>query len=411
MTEEVENLIIGGGQAGLAMSYWLGQTGRQHLIIERGRIAERWQSERWDSLCLLSQNWSVSLPNYPYAGPDSEGFMTRDEVTAWILGFAAGFDPPVRTDVNVRRLRRANGNGAPGWLAETTAGDFRAQNVVVATGPFGDTSTPAWNRDLPAGIFQVHSNAYRNPGQLPPGAVLVVGSGASGFQIVEDLLDGQRRVYFSLGRHDPRVRRYRGRDHGWWMGQLGQWERKLEDFPNAKFESRGAITGAKGGHDLNLRKLAAEGVTILGRARAVDDYKLAVAPDLPQNVREADERAVRARTMIDAFIEREGVDAPPEPPAKLWPDPEELLEPLSDLDLRAAGISSVIWATGFRYKFDWIEADIFEADGEPRHLRGIPPAPGLYFLGLRWLYKFKSSFIHGVDEDAQYLAQHIAERA
>jgi putative flavoprotein involved in K+ transport len=409
MAEQVETVIVGGGHSGLAMSYWLGQAGREHLVLEQGRIAERWHSERWDSLCVLTPNWTVSLPSYGYAGLDRVGFMGKDEVAAFIAAYAQHIEAPVRTGVRVARLCQP-ANGA-GYVLETSDGEIAAQNVVAASGAYATPVTPTVSDALPGDIFQVHSAAYRNPQQLPPGATLVVGAGASGFQIVEDLLDAGRLVYFSLGRYEARMRRYRGQDMAWWMTQTGQYDRKIEDYPQARFAPRPALTGAKGGHDLSVRKLAQDRVILLGRIQAIEGLKLAIAPDVAESVQEADARSRRTLQLVDEFIARTAIDAPPADPPEQLPDPKELSDPVLALDLRESGITSVVWATGFRYGFDWIDVSVFEPDGEPRHRRGVSAFPGLYFLGLRWQYKFKSSFIHGADEDAAYLAEQIVARA
>ena len=407
MAELIETIIVGGGQSGLAMSYWLRQLGREHLILERGRIADRWQSQRWDSLCLLTPNWTMSLPAYEYDGTDPDGFMGKDEVFQILGAYAERIAAPVRTGVEVRELRRSEGQDA--YVLETTVGQFRARNVVVATGPFGVPEVPSASIDLPPGIAQLHSSSYRNPQQLPPGATLVVGAGSSGFQIAEDLLEAGRRVYFSVGRHETRVRRYRGQDISWWMSRTGQWERRIDDHPTAPLAPLAALTGAGGGHDLSVRKLAQEGATLLGRLQGADGRELVIAPDLVRTVREGDERSQRSLAMIDQFIARHGIDAPPEAPAT-WPDPPELADPVVQLDLVKAGVTAVVWATGFRYAFDWIRLPVLDPQGTPQHRRGVTEFPGLYFLGLRWLSKFKSSFIHGVGEDAQLLAEHLATR-
>ncbi len=407
LAEQVETIIVGGGQAGLAMSYWLRQLGREHLVLERGRIAERWQSQRWDSLCILTPNWTVSLPGYVYDGPDPDGFMRKDAVYQILTDYARRNAAPVRTGVEVQRLERIDDR--EGYRLTTTAGPFTARNVVVATGPYGVPMLPSASATLPPAIVQLHSSAYRNPGQLPPGATLVVGAGSSGFQIVEDLLEAGRRVFFSLGRHEPRLRRYRGRDIAHWMVLTGQWERKLADHPDAIHAPLAALTGAGGGHDLSVRKIARDGATLLGRLQGTDDTRLVIASDLIETVWDGDERIGRSLAMIDQFIARQRIDAPPHEPT-LWPDPPELADPILRLDLSEAGITSVIWATGFRYAFDWIRLPVLDAQGNPQHTRGVTAEPGLYFLGLRWQYKFKSSFIHGVGDDARFLAEHIVSR-
>jgi len=407
MAEQVETIIVGGGQSGLAMSYWLSQAGREHLILERGRIADRWQSQRWDSLCLLTPNWSMSLPSYNYDGPDPDGFMGKDEVFQIMNTYADRIGAPVRTGVGVTHVQRRDDRDD--YIIETTAGQFVARNVVIATGPFGDPVKPSASETLTPDVVQVHSSTYRNPQQLPPGAALVVGAGASGFQIAEDLIEAGRRVYFSLGRYETRVRRYRGKDIAWWMSQTGQWDRKLEDHPDAFFAPRASLTGAGGGHDLSVRKLAHQGAILLGRMQGADGNELVIAPDIVETVRDGDERSRRSLAMIDEFIVRKAIAAPPDVPTT-WPDPPELLDPILRLDLRWAGVTSIIWATGFRYAFDWVRLPVLDAQGTPQHRRGVTTERGLYFLGLRWLYKFKSSFIHGVGEDAQFLAERIALR-
>jgi putative flavoprotein involved in K+ transport len=405
--EQIETIIVGGGQAGLAMSYWLSQAGREHVVLERGRVVERWQSQRWDSLCLLTPNWTVSLPAYDYDGPDPDGFMGRDAVVGILTDYAERIAAPIRTGIEVQRLERPAGRDA--YVLSTTAGQYLARNVVIATGPFGIPMVPAASETLSPETVQVHSSAYRNPGQLPPGATLVVGAGASGFQIAEDLLEAGRRVYFSLGRHEARLRRYRGQDIAWWMAQTGQWDRTLADNPAAFYAPRASLTGAGGGHDLSVRKLAQEGATLLGRLQGAHGVELMIAPDIGETVQEGDERSRRSLAMIDEFIARHGIAAPAHEPVT-WPDPPELADPILQLDLRAAGVTSVVWATGFRYAFDWIQLAVFDARGNPEHTRGVTAEPGLYFLGLRWLYKFKSSFIHGVGEDAEFLAEQIVAR-
>jgi putative flavoprotein involved in K+ transport len=365
MTDHVETIIVGGGHSGLAMSYWLSQAGREHLVLERGRIAERWHSERWDSLCVLTPNWTVSLPAFAYAGPDPDGFMGKDEVATFIAAYAQYIHAPVRTGVKVARLYRVPGGAQ--FTLDTSDGVILANNVVAASGAYAMPLMPAVSGAFPRGIVQLHSAGYRTPGQLPPGATLVIGAGASGFQIVEDLRDAGRRVYFSLGRYEARMRRYRGKDMAWWMTQAGQYDRKIQDYPEARFAPRPALTGANGGHDLSVRALARDGVTLLGRIQSVEGWTMAVAPDLPESVREADARSRRTLQVFDEFIARTGLDAPPADAPEQLPDPAEVTDPIQEVDLRAAGITSVVWATGFRYGFDWRPAGV--------HLRRRAAAP------------------------------------
>jgi putative flavoprotein involved in K+ transport len=404
LTERIETLIVGGGQAGLAMSYWLTKLGRQHLILERGRIAERWRSERWDSLTVLTPNWAITLPGHPYDGDDPDGFMGKEQVAAFVEQYAASFAAPIRTGINVTAVRA--GAGWARFRAETDEGDFEARNVVVATGPFQHPSVPVWSADMPAGVFQLHSSRYQNPKQLPDGAVLVVGAGSSGQQIAEDLLAAGRRVHLSVGRYRPAHRTYRGYDWTWWQERVGYFDTVITE--QTVEQPAIAQTGVGGGHELNLRQMARDGdVTLLGHLRGVSDARLHAAPDLAETIHAADENLATFRSWFDDCIVREGIDAPPDPPREPLPDPKEMADPILDLSLKAAGIRSVVWATGFRTSFDWVHLPAFDAAGRPQHHRGVAALPGLYFLGMRRLYKVKSSFMLGVGEDAAYIAERI----
>jgi putative flavoprotein involved in K+ transport len=411
VAEQVETVIVGAGQCGLAMSYWLTQAGCEHLVLERGEIGERWHRERWDSLRVLAPNWTVALPSAPYAGPDPDGFMGRDEVAGFLAAYAALFTAPVRTGTPCTHLGD-NGRGT-GFALDTPSGRLEARNVVIATGPYQEPAVPAFSTDLPPGLTQVHARAYRNPQQLPSGAVLVVGSGASGLQIAEELCESGRNVYLSVGRHSAPPRRYRGRDLTWWLLQAGMWDRRVEELasPQAKYGPRPAWTGVGGGHDLGVRQLAGNGARLLGHVHAAADGRIAVTPDVATSIRDADERAHAMLTRVDEVIAQSGFAAPADAEAERWPDPSRYDDGATEVDLGAAGITSVVWATGFKYAWDWVHLPVFDAQGEPHHRRGVSSWPGLYFLGLLWLAKLKSSFIFGAGEDAEYLAQHIVTRA
>ena len=404
--EHVQTLIIGGGQAGLVMSHRLKQRGLAHLVLERHRIAERWRSERWDGLKFQFPNWSVSLPEFSFPHTDPDGFAATGEIVQFIEAYAAFVAPPIRCGVAVTRLRRRD--GAPGFVAETSDGVIEADNVVVATGPYQRAVMPDLLRD-DARVFQVHGSRYTNPDQLPAGAVLVVGSGASGAQITEELCRAGRRVYLSVGAHTRLPRRYRGRDLIWWLGAMG-----IDQTP---VEARGPsrllplISGAYGGHTIDFRRFAADGVTLLGRVSAVHDGVLDIAPDLGKSLVEGEATYAIFLDMVDAHVEKHGLKLPQEPGARaMLPDPPCVTEPLRRLDLRADGIGAVIWATGYALDFGWIEIPVLDKRGEPVHRRGIADVPGLYFLGLQWLSKMKSSFLSGVGDDAAVLADHIAAR-
>lgn len=401
MTTRHETVIVGGGHAGLALSYHLGRLGRPHVILERGRVAERWRSERWDSLMFQFPNWSLRLPGQEYGGSRPDGFATRDEVIAFIERYREAIDAPVRTGVRVERVHPIDG----GFRLETTAGQVEALNVVVATGPYQEPILPAVRHAFPPGVHQVHSSGYRNPGRLPAGAVLVVGSGASGCQIVEDLLAEGRTVYFSVGRHRRYPRRYRGRDMFWWMERIGALDQTLEERPEARERPNPLVTGVGGGHDIDLRDYAAAGVTLLGHLLDVTGSRLQLADDLAALLAAGDESVAVFTRTVDAYIARSGLPTPAEAVASPRTAPPASIR---ELDLASAGISSVVWATGFRRDFEWIDAPVLDDRGEPIHRRGVTGCAGLYFLGLPWLHRLKSSVLCGVGDDAAHLADHIA---
>ncbi len=406
LNEHIDTLIVGGGQSGLVMSHMLHERGCPHLVLERHRIAERWRSERWDGLRFQFPNWSVQLPGFPFPHADPHAFATSQEIVDYLTAYAGFLATPIRCGVAVTRLRRRDGRG--GLLADTSAGRIEADNVVVATGPYQRPVMP--DMLLPdAAVFQVHANAYKAPGQLPPGAVLVVGAGASGTQITEELVDAGRRVYLSVGQHRRLPRRYRGRDLVWWLVALG-----LDKTPS---EQRGPdrslplITGAHGGYTIDFRQIAARGVALLGKLVAARDGMVEFADDLAQSLAYGDEAYFGFIEAADAHVARHGLDMPEEAADRpRLPVPACVTHPTRRLDLEAAGIRSVIWATGYGYDYSWIDMPVLDADGEPRHHRGVAEVPGLYFLGLQWLTKRTSSFLSGVGDDAAALADHIAAR-
>jgi putative flavoprotein involved in K+ transport len=400
--DEVETLIIGGGQAGLVMSHRLKQRGLKHLVLERHRIAERWRSERWDGLKFQFPNWSVRLPDFSFPHTDPDAFASSADIIAFIEAYADFVAPPIRCGVAVTRLRR---NGASGFVAETSEGEIEAKNVVVATGPYQRALMPDMLRD--ENIFQVHASGYKNPDQLPPGAVLVVGAGASGAQIAEELLRAGRRVFLSFGQHRRLPRRYRGRDLVWWFTETGVDEVAVEVRGPPRLPP--VLTGAYGGHTIDFRRFAADGIILLGRVQAARDGVIDIAADLAESLATGDTGYAAFLDMVDAHISRRGLPFPEDPAARATlPDPACVAEPLRRLDLRAEGIGAVIWATGYGLDFSWVDIPVFDARGEPAHRRGITDVPGLYFLGLQWLSRLKSAFLSGVGDDAADLADHIA---
>jgi putative flavoprotein involved in K+ transport len=404
--EQVRTLIIGGGQAGLVMSHRLKQRGLKHLVIERHRIAERWRSERWDGLRFQFPNWSVRLPDFPFPHTDPDGFATSREIVDFISAYADFIAAPIRCGVAVTALRRRDGGS--GLIAETSDGSIEADNVVVATGPYQSPVLPALLRD-DVNLFQVHASRYLNPDQLPPGAVLVIGAGASGSQIAEELLRAGRRVYLSVGRHTRLPRRYRGRDLIWWLSAMGIDQTAVEQRGPSRLLP--LITGAYGGHTIDFRRFAADGVTLLGRVKAAHDGIVDLAPDLAESLANGDAMYASFLDRVDAHIEHHALAMPQDPAARaMLSDPSCVAEPLRQLDISADGIGAVIWATGYGVDFSWIDVPVLDARGEPVHRRGVTEVPGLYFLGLQWLSKMSSSFLSGVGDDAADLADYIAAR-
>ncbi len=405
-TEKVETLIVGGGQAGLMMSAQLRARGRPHLILERARIAERWRTERWDALHANGPAWHDRFPDLLIQGVDPDGFATKDQMADYFSAFATHIAAPIRCGVAVTALHRAP--DGMGFHAETSAGPIEATNVVAATGPFQRGIIPAIVPPTPS-IAQIHSTAYRNPDQLAPGAVLVVGAGSSGTQIAEELRRAGRDVYLCVGQHDRPPRHYRGKDFCFWLGVLGLWDAPARD--PAKEHVTIAVSGAYGGHTIDFRRLAASGITLLGRAEACNSGELRLAAGLARDLAAGDADYLSLLDAADAYAAREGLDLPEEPAARLTePDPDCVTHPILRLNLREAGITTIIWATGFAFDFTWLQVDALDDRGAPVHRRGITAVPGLYFLGLPFLSRRASSFIFGVEQDAARLADHIAAR-
>ncbi len=403
-TEHIDTLIIGGGQAGLAMSAQLRERGVPHLVLERHRIAERWRTERWDSLVANGPAWHDRFPILTFDEIDPDAFAPKEQIAAYFEAVAEKIAAPIRCGVEVTSLEPSSA----GFVAETSAGRVEARNVVVATGPFQKPLIPTLVPES-AGIVQMHSNAYRNPGQLPEGAVLVVGAGSSGAQIADELMRAGKKVYLSVGPHDRPPRAYRGKDFVWWLGVLGQWDARAKE-PGTEHVTI-AVSGARGGHTVDFRRLAAGGMTLLGRVGEYRDGVLQVGGDLGANIRRGDENYLATLDLADAYAAAEGLDLPLELEARLiGPDPDCVSNPILALDLQAAGISSIIWATGFGLDYGWLKLDAFDEKGRPAHDRGVAAVPGLYFLGLPWLSRRASPFIWGVWHDADYLAGHIAAR-
>lgn len=405
--QHVEVLIIGGGQAGLSLSYLLKQQGLSHLILEKNRLGHAWRSERWDSFCLVTPNWQCTLPGFPYQGDDPDGFMVKDQIVEYIDAYIAAFAPPAVEGVTVTGVRP---DAAGGWLVETNAGQYHAAQVVIAVGGYHTPIVPADAAQLPANVMQLHSSDYLNPDQLPPGEVLVVGTGQSGCQIAEDLHLAGRRVHLCVG-DAPRVaRRYRGKDVVRWLDEMAYYDLPVDQHPlgaGVRDKTNHYVTGRDGGRDIDLRKFALEGMQLYGRYLTSDGGVARFGDDLARNLDGADAVYRKINASIDQHIAAHGIDAPEQAPyAPLW-------QPATDapamLDMSA--VSAVVWCIGFRTDFNWVDAPIFDQRGYPGHARGVTAESGLYFLGLPWQYTWGSGRFSGIARDAAHLLEHIVRHA
>lgn len=409
--QTINTLVVGAGQAGIAASEHLSQLGVEHLVLERQRIAQAWRTGRWDSLVANGPAWHDRFPGLEFKG-DRDGFPGKDEVADYFEDYVRQIKAPVRTGVEVRRVTR--NQGRPGFTVETSEGVIEARNVIAATGPFQVPVIPPIAPAAPAApadgsLLQIHSAHYHRPAQLPEGAVLVVGAGSSGVQIADELQRAGRKVFLSVGAHDRPPRAYRGRDFCWWLGVLGEWDAAIAK-PGREHVTI-AVSGARGGHTVDFRALGHQGITLVGLTESFADGRVRFRDDLAENIANGDANYLAMLDAADDYIRRNGLDLPEEPEARRrLPDPECMTHPLRELDLAAAGITSIIWATGYRVDFSWLQVDSFEPGGKPRHHRGVGHEPGIYFLGLPWLSRRGSSFIWGVWHDAKFVADHIAKQ-
>jgi len=402
----IDTLVVGAGQAGVAMSEHLSTLGVPHLVLERSRIAEAWRTGRWDSLVANGPAWHDRFPGLEFARVHPDGFAGKDDVAAYFETYARQINAPIRTGVEVKHVSR--NTGRPGFTVQTSEGVIEARRVVAATGPFQRPVIPAIAPAI-EGLLQLHSADYRNPRQLPEGAVLVVGAGSSGVQIADELRGAGRKVYLSVGAHDRPPRAYRGRDFCWWLGVLGEWDAEVRK-PGREHVTI-AVSGAHGGRTVDFRALAHQGITLVGLTRAFEDGVVSFAPDLADNLARGDENYLALLDAADAYIARNGLDLPEEPEARqVYPEPACVAQPLLSLDLAAAGITSIIWATGYAVDFSWLQGNGLDSAGKPQHQRGVGSEPGIYFLGLPWLTRRGSAFIWGVWHDARHIAGHIAKQ-
>lgn len=398
-------IIVGGGQAGLSASYYLQQQDIDHLVLEKHTLTHTWRNQRWDAFCLVTPNWQCALPGHAYAGNDPHGFMKKNEIIAYLDAFIAKVNAPVREGVAVQRLvARPQG----GYQINTSAGEFSADQVIVASGGYHTPIIPRLAERLPEQITQLHSEQYRNPQALPDGAVLVVGSGQSGAQIAEDLHLAGRQVFLAVGDAPRCARFHRGKDVVDWLAEMGYYDIGVDSHPlreGVRDNTNHYVTGRDGGRDIDLRRFALEGMQLFGRLESLEGNTLHFADDLNNSLDAADAVYNRINASIDKYIAEHGVDAPEgstyEP---LW-RPEQ---PSTTLDLASTGITSIIWCIGFQPDFSWVDLPVFNGRSYPGHTRGVTAQPGLYFLGLPWLHTWGSGRFSGVARDAEHVVDHLS---
>jgi putative flavoprotein involved in K+ transport len=407
----VETAVIGAGHAGLTMSHYLREAGREHVVLERRlTLGGGWQ-DRWDGFRLVSPNWTTGLPGFGYDGDDPDGFMPRDAIVDRIGRYAGVIDAPVRLGIAVRRLTALDDGGASRFRLETDAGNVDAREVIVATGSFHGPRIPGVSGGIAARVRQVHSHEYRRPADLPPGRVLVVGTGQTGVQLTEELRDAGREVILSVG-HCGRVpRRYRGHDVFWWLRRLSEESAagrpglpSVDQLPSPRARSacNPHLSGHAGGHDTNLRRFAADGVRLVGRLDVADGERVRFAPGLEENLRFADTFFdERFRPGCEALVERMGLDLPPDDREPL----DFTVPEVEALDLAAEGVSTVLWTSGYAMDYGWIDLPILDEMGYPRTTRGVSEVPGLSFIGSLWQFNLASANLVGVALDARHLAE------
>lgn len=403
MAEYINTIIIGGGQSGLSISYFLKQFGMDHIILEKAdQPASAWR-HRWDSFTLVTPNWMIQLPGSEYRGDDPDGFFSREETVAYFDSYVSRYQLPVHCGVKVLSVERSDA----GYRVQTQHRAYEAENVVIAVGFYQHPKFPPFCKKCSAEIFQIHSAQYQNPQTLPDGAVLVVGSAQSGSQMAEELNEHGYKVYLSVSETGRFPRRYRGVDAALWMEKMGYFNRTVDQLPSshARFAASAHGTGKNGGHTINMHQFARDGITLLGRIQDVQHNLVLIEPGLHDSLRKADQFELEFVREVDQYIEETGLKVPEE----TLPHLEDgfQLEEIRQLDLHQAGIRTILWATGYGYDFSWVKLPVLDADGLPQHERGVTRFPGLYFIGMPFLHSGKSGLLYGAAEDAAYIANAI----
>jgi putative flavoprotein involved in K+ transport len=401
--EQHDIVVIGGGQAGLAMSAVLQRLERDHVVLERGRVAERWRTERWESLRFQFPNWAIGLPDQRYDGEEPDAFAHWSEIVQFLEDYAVGIRAPVVEGFDVTALHASE----DGFVVSGGERAMLARRVVVATGPFQRPRISGLAKAVPPSILQTDPTRYRRPQDLPEGAVLVVGAGASGIQIADELLSAGRQVFLSVSRHRRIPRRLRGKDVYWWLDRMGRFDQTIDSFPDRRWPPHTAVTGINGGYDINVRQMAADGIHVVGRVIGGSDGRFDIASDANHVLDEADAAYAGFLDSARQFV----ADNP-----DLEVDDEESTEPtfaparvaeIESLDLRRENVTAIVWATGYEYAYDWLHLPVLDAEGRPIQERGVTTVPGMYFLGLHWMHTFKSGLLSGVGRDAEHLADQM----
>ena len=403
MDRSVDVAVIGAGQAGLAASWYLGKAGVDHIVVDGGRVAETWRSRRWDSFRLITPNWAIELPGTAFAGDDPDGYMSRAELITFFEAWAASFDPPVVGNTYVSQLAA---DPEKGFVLTTGGGQVRARTVVVASGGYQKAHMPVGSETLPKAVHQVLAEDYRNSAALPPGNVLIVGSGQTGCQLAEELHEAGRKVFLACGRCPWVPRRLGGRDIVWWLRESGYFDRTPDKLPSpaARLVGNPQTTGHGGGHDLNFRTLHTTGLELLGRFLGADGSTLHFADDLAASADFGDARWADIRGYIDRYCAAAGTPAPDydiPPPMRI--------KTRTDIDLAREAVGTIVWTSGYRPQYDWVKFPVFDEMGFPVQVDGRTSVPGLYFMGVHWMRKNKSAILYGVGEDAEVVARHVVE--
>lgn len=408
MKKHYSVVVVGGGQAGLAISYCLKNKGIDHIIFEKNKIGYSWQAKRWDSFCLVTPNWQCTLPGYHYSGSNPNGFMVKDEIVEYIKDYAKSFNPPIQENIEVLQIKKNHSQGL--FELTTSLGNYTADQVVIATGSYHHPKIPRMAERLPDYIWQLHSSEYKNPQFLPEGEILVVGTGQSGCQIAEDLHLANRKVHLCVGSAPRSPRKYRGKDVVDWLDQMGYYDLTIDNHPdkeNVRTKTNHYVTGRDGGREIDLRTFALEGMQLYGSLNNIRGDNLGFKSNLKQNLDRADEVAESIKKTIDEYIAKNQIYAPTEPAYRpVWQPEIEVLQ----LNYKKANITSVIWCTGYQTNFSWVEVPVFDGKGYPRHDRGVTNVRGLYFLGLPWLYTWGSGRFSGIARDAEYLSDYIVAK-